>query len=61
MISWNAWHVNGAAGPLLEVSTMQIEINRSTLSLAREGLVAIGKVPASSVTRAACGSPRSAM
>ena len=31
----------GGAGPLLEVSTMQIEINRSTLSLANEGLVAI--------------------
>jgi len=41
MISWNAWRVNGEAGPLLEVLTMQIEINRSTLSLAREGLVAI--------------------
>jgi hypothetical protein len=41
MISWNAWRVNGAAGPQLEVSTMQIEINRSTLSLADEGLVAI--------------------
>jgi len=41
MISRNAWHVNGAAGPLLEVLTMQIEIDRSILSLAREGLLAI--------------------
>jgi len=41
MISRNARRVNGAAGRLLEVSTMQIEINRSTLSLADEGLVAI--------------------
>jgi len=41
MIFRNAWHVSGAAGPQLEVSTMQIEINRSTLSLTRDGLVAI--------------------
>jgi DUF2917 family protein len=41
MISWNAWRVNGAGPAQLEVLTMQIEINRSTLSLAREGLVAI--------------------
>jgi len=40
MISRNAWRVNGAAGEQ-EVLTMQIEINRSTLSLARDGLVAI--------------------
>jgi DUF2917 family protein len=40
MISWNAWRVNGGRAQL-EVLTMQIEINRSTLSLAREGLVAI--------------------
>src|SRR3977135_2371231 len=41
MISWNAWRVNGGGRAQLEVLTMQIEINRSTLSLAREGLVAI--------------------
>jgi len=41
MIFRNGWRVNGAAWPQLEVSTMQIEINRSTLSLARDGLVAI--------------------
>jgi len=41
MISRNGWRVNGAAWPKLEVLTMQIEINRSTLNLARDGLVAI--------------------
>jgi len=41
MISRNGWRVNGAAWPKLEVLTMQIEITRSTLSLARDGLVAI--------------------
>jgi hypothetical protein len=41
MISRNAWRVKVATGRKLEVLTMQIEINRSTLSLAREGLVAI--------------------
>jgi len=50
MISSNAWRVNGTAGPLLEGLTMQIEINRSTLSLAREGLVAIRDGQGSRIT-----------
>ena len=41
MISWNTWRVNGAAGAEMEVLTMQIEIDRSALNLAPEGLVAI--------------------